>query len=82
MHCGHPIQRWLQSDSHSSRPIGHTRSITIDSYEVTIFPAESVNHTHTLPALSAATSPKDKSDPEMKDADSYSTWFYDLQGKS
>lgn len=28
----------------------HRRSIEIDSYEVTIFPTESVKHTQTLPA--------------------------------
>ena len=74
------IERWLQSGSR--RPMGHNRSITIDNYEVTIFPAESVNHTHTLPAISASTSLKDKTDPEMKNPDSYSTWFFDLQGKN
>ena len=74
------IERWLQSGS--KRPMGHNRSITIENYEVTIFPAESVNNTQTLSALSATSLPKDKSDPEIKDADSYSTWFYDLQGKA
>ena len=47
---------------------------------MTIFPAESVNHSHVVPANSAM--PSKKCDPEMKlGADPYSTWFYDLQGK-
>ena len=47
---------------------------------MTIFPAESVNHSHTIPAQSAM--PSQKYDPEMKlGAEPYSTWFYDLQGK-
>ena len=43
------IERWLQTGKRSSST---QRAIEIDSYEVTIFPAESVKNTHTLPALS------------------------------
>ena len=44
------------------------KGIEIDSYDVTIFPAETVNHSKTLrPAA------KDKSGK-------YSVWFLDLQG--
>ena len=42
------IERWLQSGVKASKS---QRSIFIDSYEVTIFPAESVNHTHTIPGM-------------------------------
>ena len=56
------------------------KTIIIDDYEVTIFPAESVNHAHTIPAQSGMSS--QKCDPEMTlGAEPYSTWFYDLQGK-
>ena len=44
------------------------KGIEIDSYDITIFPAETVNHSKTLrPAA------KDKSGK-------YSVWFLDLQG--
>ena len=66
--------------SGKNRPSRSHKTIIIDNYEVTIFPAESVNHSHTIPAQSAM--PSQKCDPEMKlGADPYSTWFYDLQGK-
>ena len=61
--------------SGKNRPSRNHKTIIIDNYEVTIFPAESVNHSHTIPANCTGY------DPEMKGADSYSTWFYDLQGK-
>ena len=47
--CPADIERWLQTGKRSSST---QRAIEIDSYEVTIFPAESVKNTHTLPALS------------------------------
>ena len=57
-------------------PSRNHKTIIIDNYEVTIFPAESLNHSHTIPANGTGC------DPEMKlGADPYSTWFYDLQGK-
>ena len=66
--------------SGKNRPSRSHKTIIIDNYEVTIFPAESVNHSHTIPAQSAM--PSQKCDPEMKlGAEPYSTWFYDLQGK-
>ena len=43
------IERWLQFGKRSSSA---QRAIEIDSYEVTIFPAQCVKNTHTLPALS------------------------------
>ena len=43
------IERWLQHGVYNKAQ----RAITIDNYEVTIFPAESVNHTHTIPASTA-----------------------------
>ena len=71
--------------SGKNRPSRSHKTIIIDNYEVTIFPAESVNHSHTIPAISAM--PSKKYDPEGESAislklgaDSYSTWFYDLQG--
>ncbi len=45
----------------------------IDSYEVTIFPAESVKNTQTLPAATDLTSSQGESY-------TYETWFYDLLG--
>ena len=66
--------------SGKNRPSRSHKTIIIDNYEVTIFPAESVNHSHTIPAQSAM--PSQKYDPEMKlGVEPYSTWFYDLQGK-
>ena len=54
------LERWLQTYSH--------KGIEIDSYDITIFPAETVNHSKTLrPAA------KDKTGK-------YSVWFLDLQG--
>ena len=62
--------------SGKNRPSRNHKTIIIDNYEVTIFPAESLNHSHTIPANGTGC------DPEMKlGADPYSTWFYDLQGK-
>ena len=40
------IERWLQSGIKSQS--NKTKHIVIDSYEVTIYPAESVNHTYTV----------------------------------
>ena len=67
------IERWLQSGQNAS---SSHKSIFIDSYEVTIYPAESVNNTITLPSL---TSTK-KISSEMKSTNLYSTWFFDLNG--
>ena len=46
------IERWLQNGVYN-KATKTQRAITIDNYEVTIFPAESVNHTHTIPASTA-----------------------------
>ena len=46
------IEVWLKS----GRKISRQKDIVVDSYEVTIFPAESVNNTHTVPALGAGPS--------------------------
>lgn len=43
------IERWLQSGIQSQS--NKTKHIFIDSYEVTIYPAESVNHTYTVPSV-------------------------------
>ena len=70
---------YLYIKSGKNRPSRSDQTIIIDNYEVTIFPAESVNHSHVVPANSAM--PSEKCDPEMKlGTDLYSTWFYDLQG--
>ena len=62
--------------SGKNRPSINHKTILIDNYEVTIFPAESLHHSHTVPANGTGC------DPEMKlGADPYSTWFYDLLGK-
>ena len=45
--CPAYVEKWLNDDRDSS--INH-KSIHIDSYEVAIFPAESVNNIKTLPA--------------------------------
>lgn len=66
------IERWLQFGKRSSSA---QRSIEIDSYEVTIFPAETVKNTQTLPALS-----KMKKTLTSANDSTYHTWFYDLHG--
>ena len=72
---------WLQSGK--NRPSRSHKTIIIDNYEVTIYPAESVKHSHTIEAKSAMSSKKQDSemllgiDPMM-----YETWFFDLQGKN
>jgi len=55
------LELWLKKHSH--------KGIAIDSYDVTIFPAETVNHSKTLL-------------PEEKDprTGKYTAWFLDLQG--
>lgn len=75
------IEVWLQSGkkSHSQK------AIVIDSYEVTIFPAESVKHTHTLTALTKNNNNNlnDEDDAEKNSLEKdavYSTWFFDLNG--
>ncbi len=66
------IERWLHTGDSSG--VRSHRSIGIDSYEVTIFPAESVKHSQTLPAWRGG-------DSRLRDGlSSYSTWFYDLIG--
>ena len=54
------------------------KSIEIDSYEVTIFPAETVKNTQTLPALSKMK--KQLNSANKGDEPTYHTWFYDLHG--
>jgi hypothetical protein len=72
------IEKWLQTGIRSSST---QKSIVIDSYEVTIFPAESCNHTHTLPAQTMLLGPDAAGeDPEIKEAKPYFTWFFDLNG--
>ncbi len=67
------IERWLHSSGKDGRSRSH-RSIVIDSYEVTIFPAESVKNTHTLPAT------RDDLTLSKGGCYTYDTWFYDLLG--
>ena len=86
------IELWLQSGSHKK---ASQRSIEIDNYEVTIFPAESVNHTHTLQSITSTemeNTPQNTSNPvnggphpgefkhQLSGTDVYSTWFKDLNG--
>ena len=56
-----PLELWLKDHNHNG--------IQIDSYDITIFPAETSNHSKTLL-------------PSQKDARTgrYTAWFYDLQG--
>ena len=61
------IERWLRAGKKHTRS---QRSIDLESYEVTIFPAETIRNTHTLPA---------KGDDDDEDVP-YNAWFYDLQG--
>ncbi len=79
------IERWLQAGKNKASR--STRSILIDSYEVTIFPAESVYHTHNIPALTSLGTPTGTLqkhsaalDAEMKSTNLYQTWFFDLNG--
>lgn len=60
------IEKWLLA---GSQDIKNQNKITIDCYEVTIFPAESVKNSQTVA-------------PKGKDAknDEYSAWFFDLNG--
>ncbi len=46
------IEVWLKSGRKNSQ----RREIVVDSYEVTIFPAESVNNTQTVPASDSGVS--------------------------
>jgi hypothetical protein len=55
------LELWLQSNKH--------KGIAIDSYDVTIFPAETVNNSKSLRPLEI--------DPRTGN---YTAWFYDLQG--
>ena len=55
------LELWLQKNSH--------KGIQVDSYDVTIFPAETVQNSKTL-------QPKDKD----KRSGNYTAWFFDLQG--
>ena len=55
------LELWLKDNSH--------KGIQVDSYDVTIFPTETVNNSKTLP-------------PSAKDPKTgkYTAWFLDLQG--
>jgi hypothetical protein len=46
------IEVWLKSGRKNSQ----RREIVVDSYEITIFPAESVNNTQTVPASDSGVS--------------------------
>lgn len=59
------IERWLTSGTKHTRT---QKSIDIDSYEVTIFPAETVNNTQNVSARGTRRKP------------TYSVWFFDLVG--
>ncbi|TRY75203.1 hypothetical protein TCAL_00641 [Tigriopus californicus] len=59
------IERWLMSGTKHTRT---QKSIDIDSYEVTIFPAETVNNTQNVSARGTRRKP------------TYSVWFFDLVG--
>jgi len=54
------LERWLEENSH--------KGIVVDSYDVTIFPAESVNNSVT------------RLREEIDGDGNYAAWFYDLQG--
>ena len=55
------LELWLEGNSH--------KGIHVDSYDVTIFPTETVDHTKTLV-------------PKQKNTESgnYTAWFFDLEG--
>ena len=67
-----PIERWLLRGKDLKETSSKANPIVIDSYVVTIFPAESVTTTQTLPAL--------LKDDGHEDEALYSAWFNDLQG--
>ena len=58
------LENWLEENSH--------KGIIVDSYDVTIFPAESVNN--------SVTKLKEEIDKEIDKDGNYSAWFFDLQG--
>ena len=60
------VEKWLVSNEH--------REIKVNSYDVTIFPAESSKNSVTKKAKLTTNSMD-------KDADKYSAWFFDLAGK-
>ena len=63
------IEKWLRSALSRGEPT--QGSIALESYEVTVFPAETVRNTRTLPVKNFT---KDNMNEE------YSAWFYDLSG--
>ena len=74
------IEKWL----HSSRSRYRVGSIEIDSYEVTIFPAERFNSTQTVSShskrlLNKGNMSGDEGSGGLDDS-AYSAWFYDLDG--
>ncbi len=62
------IELWTRDKGSHVKVPRSARAIELESYEVTIFPAETVNNTVTLKADDLAENRK------------YSTWFYDLLG--
>ena len=69
------IEKWSMSAPNRQR------IIEIDSYEVTIFPAERVKNTQTVSSHSRRPAWKgDNLEDGLLDTSSYNTWFYDLDG--
>ena len=63
------IEKWLRRAVSRGEP--SQGSIALESYEVTVYPAETVRNTRTLPVKNLA---KENVNGE------YSAWFYDLSG--
>ena len=66
------LEKWMRDEGRQI-PRGQ-KPINLESYEVTIFPTETVNHTRTLPVKRAT------GYEHEDDADDYSAWFFDLDG--
>ncbi len=78
------VEKWLDKGMKVAKP---SRPLGIDSYEVTIFPAESANHTNTVPSkafmsMTDSQFPIDIESGFNQDGSrlSYSTTFPDLNG--
>ena len=64
------IEKWLRR-AVSRKELPKGSSIDLESYEVTLYPAETVRNTRTLPVKNLAKAAVNEE---------YSTWFYDLSG--
>ena len=76
------IERWLQFGQCGIPTSRRHKSIVVDNYEATIFPAESAHHTHKIDSMLSQNSSEKlaKFHPEFGGTDGYYTWFLDLNG--